>query len=185
MHRHGKKTTHTPSWMSYNLFVIATCWASIPENMSQYLYETYLLHCKKICLKIIVSVLEVFCINGLWKFKHVYVRNLEWEYLKIILIVVKLLQHCSWNLLYNWFICQGLVHRINILMLLFVCKWYLTFRTLLCKIFMVTVLKKSVIIRWFTVNWNLLGAGWIFHNRNLHYWNWNWQTDSYFSSTSP
>ena len=75
-----------------------------------------------------------------------YVGYLKWWYLKIILISVNVVQKCGWNLLYMWSICQGLVHRINILYgIFFLRKWSLTFCTRLCKIFMVTVYRKKVL----------------------------------------
>ena len=49
--------------------------------------------------------------------------------LNIILITVKLLQQCSWNLVYVWIIFQGIAYRINIVYVSFLRKWYLTFRT--------------------------------------------------------
>ena len=54
-------------------------------------YETWMIIGKKI-LKNQYWYWKFLCINNLWTFKHFYVGNLKWGYLKIILITVKFLQ---------------------------------------------------------------------------------------------
>ena len=60
------------------------------------------------------------------------------------------------------------------------CKFFCISGTLDFIRICVKFLKESKIF-----NWNLLSAGWILRNYwNLHYWNLNWQMDSYFSNKS-
>ena len=117
---------------------------------------------KKFARKLPCRYWKFLFTNSFWKFKHINVGHLKWGYLKIILVIAKLLQNCS-RLLYMRSICRELVHRINIL-----CR----FCTHLCKIFMATMYRQEVLLFVDSLsNWNLPGAGWILHNYwTLHYW---------------
>ena len=95
-------------------------WMLSLEQNSSYLGKwLYILSKKKSAWKLQYRYWKFLSINSLRKFKNIYFGNLKWGYLKTILVTVKLLQPCRWNLLYMWSIFQCLIRRIDILCVIF------------------------------------------------------------------
>ena len=76
---------------------------------------------KKCAWKLQYRYWKFLCINSLWEFKHIHVRNLKWGYLKINITVAG--YKLKFILQYVWWVCQRLVYEVFLANLVNIWPW--------------------------------------------------------------